>query len=76
MLLLLSGFEVSEAHVLHLQILLDTVLGAFAAQTGLLDPAKRGLGGGQEALVDSDYPHLQRLRHTPDLTHILRVAVT
>lgn len=70
-----SGFEASEAHVLDVQILFDAVLGAFAAQTGLFDPAECGLWGGEEALVDSNYPHLQRFRHPPDLTHILRVAV-
>lgn len=71
-----SGLQPSEAHVLDLQIFFDAVLGAFAAQTGLFDAAERRLRGGQQTLVDADNPDLQRLRHPPDLTHILRVAVT
>lgn len=71
-----SGCETSEAHVLVFQVLVDAVFGAFDAQTGLFHPAECTLRGGQEALVDSNYPHLQRLRHPPDLTHILRVEVT
>lgn len=71
-----SGLQPSEAHVLDLQILFDAVFRAFAAQTGLFDAAERRLWGGQQTLVDADDPDLQRLRHPPDLTHILRVAVT
>lgn len=71
-----SGFEASEAHVLNFQILVDSVLGALAAQTGLFDPTEGGLCTGYQALIDSNHPHLQRLCHPPDLTHILWVEVT
>lgn len=70
-----SGFQASEAHVLDFQVLVDAVLGALSAQTGLFDPTEGSLRCGQEALVDSNYPHLQCLCHPPDLTHILRVKV-
>lgn len=71
-----SGLEASKADVLDLQILVDAVLGALTAQTRLFDAAKRGLRCGQQALVHANYPRLQRLRHPPRLTDVLRVEVT
>lgn len=70
-----SELEASEAHVLHLQILVQAVLGALPAQTRLFDATEGGLGAGNEALVDSNHPHLQRLGHPPDLAHVLGVEV-
>lgn len=65
-----SGLEASEAHVLDVQVLADAVLGALHAQARLFDAPKRGLGGGQQALVDPHDAHLQGLSHPPDLAGI------
>lgn len=70
-----SWRQAAEANVLHLQVLVDAVLGAFGAQAGLFHPPKQRLRGRQQPLVDSNHPHLQRLGHTPDLTHVLREEV-
>lgn len=71
-----SGPQAPKTHVLVFQVLVDAVLGALDTQTRLFDAAERGLGGGHDALVHADYPHLQGLGHPPDLTGVLREEVT
>lgn len=66
-----SGLEATEAHVLHVQVLVDAILGTLHTQPRLLDAPERGLGGGQQALVDAHDAHLQGLSHPPDLAGIL-----
>ena len=50
-------------------------MGAFASKTRFLDPAKGGLRGADETLVDPDHPDLQPLAHTPALAHVIGVEV-
>src|ERR1700722_15668812 len=56
----------ANRQVFDLQIIVDTVFGAFAAQSGLLDAAERGLGGGDDAFVDTDHAVFQRLGDAED----------
>ena len=49
--------------------------GAFPAEAGCLDPAKRGRLGGDDAFIDAHHAVFQRLGHAHDPAHIAAVAV-
>src|SRR5437868_3244075 len=55
--------DTAEAQVLDLEVLLDPVLGALAAEAALLDAAKRRHLRRDEAGVDADHARLEPLGH-------------
>ena len=69
------GSYSTETAIFDLHVLVDAVLGSFAAQPRLLDAAERGDLGRYEPLVDPDHAHLELLGDPPDLADVLRVEV-
>ena len=67
--------KVSEAEVLDLGVLVDPVLGALAADAGLLDATEGALGAGHHALVDADHAGLHLLADAPALADVVGVEV-
>src|SRR5699024_6095647 len=52
-----------DADILRLEVLLDPLEAALAAEAGVLDPAEGGRRVGHDALVDPDHPELEGLAH-------------
>src|SRR6266540_698700 len=50
-----------DRHVLRLEVLLDALVAALAAEARLLDAAERGRRVGDHALVEADHPGLEAL---------------
>src|SRR4051812_43286299 len=69
------SLHASQAQVLDFQPLVDAVLGALAADAGLLDAAERGDFGRDDAGVDAEDAVLQRLRDAPDAADVAAVEV-
>src|SRR5213079_1239425 len=67
--------DAAHANVLDLDVLVDAVLRAFAAETGLLDAAERRDLGGDEPGVDADHAVLERLGNPPDAADVTRIEV-
>src|SRR6185295_9209274 len=59
-LIVCSRSEV-DRDVLRLQVLVDPLVAALAADAGLLDAAERRAGVGDHALIEADHPGLQAL---------------
>ena len=56
---LTSGSKVSEADVLDVGILVDSVPRSLSAETRLLDSTESGLGGADDTLVHTDHADLK-----------------
>ena len=65
----------AERQVLHLQVVLDAVFGAFAAEAGLLHAAERRDLGRDDAFVDADDAVFQRLGDAPDAADVAGVEI-
>lgn len=66
----------AEADVLEVGVLVQAVLGAFLAKARVLEASEGRLAGGDEPFVHAHQTHLQRLRHPPYLTQVIRIEVT
>src|SRR5215212_4237331 len=62
-------------HVLRLEVLLDSLLAALAAEAGLLHAAERRGGVRDEALVEADHAGLQPLAYADRALEVARVDV-
>src|SRR5260370_10539743 len=70
-----SATEATHHYVLELDVLVEPVLRAFAAEARLLHAAERRDFGRDDAFVDADHPAFQRLRHAPRAAEIAGVEV-
>src|SRR5687767_13086523 len=66
----------ADQDVLHLQVLLEAVFRAFAAEARLLHAAERRDFGRDDADVRADDPRLHRFGHVEDAAHIAAVKVS
>src|SRR5262249_56750260 len=69
------SLDSTEADVLDLEEVLDAVLGALAAEAGLLDAAEGRDFVGDDADVHADDARLDRLGVAEDASHVARVEV-
>src|SRR3990172_8742001 len=67
--------DAADAEVLHFEELFDPVLGALAADTGLLDAAERRDLVGNNSDVDADHAVLERLGNAPDAPDVAAVEI-
>src|SRR5690606_36336921 len=65
----------SQAQVLDLQIVVDTVLRAFTTEAGGLDAAERRKLGRDQASVDADDTGLDALGDAPDAADVASIEV-
>src|SRR5581483_9278321 len=70
-----SAVDPAHAQVLDLEVVLDAVFRAFAADAAFLDPAERRDLGRDDALVDADDAVFQRLGDAPDAADIAAVEI-
>jgi hypothetical protein len=70
-----AALSLLTPHVLDLEVVLDAVLGAFAAEAGFLHAAEGRHLGRDDAGVDADHAVFQRLGHAPDAAHVAGVEV-
>src|SRR6266567_8527436 len=70
-----SVLDPAHAQVLHLEVLLDAVLGALAADAAFLDAAEGRDLRGDDALVDADDAVFERLGSAPDAADVAAVEV-
>mmetsp|Transcript_59426 Transcript_59426/g.140466 ORF Transcript_59426/g.140466 Transcript_59426/m.140466 type:complete len:548 (-) Transcript_59426:2329-3972(-) len=70
-----SALEIAQAEVFHLDIVLDALAPAFAAEAGLLDAAEGHFGRRDQAGVDAHHAVLQRLADAEDAADVAAVEV-
>ena len=64
-LLVRSQAEAADADIFGVEVVLDALMAAFAADAGLLDAAERRLHRGDQALIDAHHPVFQPF-HDPE----------
>src|SRR4051812_24931919 len=70
-----AGRSHRHRDVLDLQVLVDALLAALAAEAGSLHAAERRRGVGHHALVEPDHAGLQLLAHAEGALDVARVDV-
>lgn len=65
----------SHANIFIVEIFVDSIFGAFGANSGLFDAAKWGLDRRHDALVCADHSDFEFLGHSPHLTQVAAVEV-
>lgn len=65
----------AEADVFLLDVVVDAVVRAFAAEAGLFDAAEGRDFGGDQPFVDADHAVFQRLGHAPGAADVAGVQV-
>src|SRR5450631_1943449 len=74
--MLASIVKTAKAKILYFQEFLDAIVGTFATEPRLLNPAKRGNLVGDKAGVNADHSRFQSFSGSPDATDIATVKVT